>query len=222
MMYHYSRRRMISVKNKSLLNTILIHDWACRRNRWLLRFCPLLSGSDCLPNLGFQCSHAEIRHHTPKTVTPRKSNPLMPIRHALVLPRARNRRQWNSQPWARVCASKTNTGLILTPAWASALPHKTTPSVYLIEFNPIVPQPEDFKGKLDFVVVKSPSEGEPIAQFSFTSRSPRSSRIEFEPKQSYVSVSGMKILLDRPRDHAHIHRHIYAISNQAKRIGVSQ
>jgi len=71
------------------------------------------------------------------------------------------------------------------------------PSLYQIEFNPVIPLKEHLKGKLNFDVVSSPGDGESLAQFSFDLDLPVHPALTFDPKQSFLSVDGVKILLDR-------------------------
>jgi WD40 repeat protein len=67
-----------------------------------------------------------------------------------------------------------------------------------IEFATETPLPGDqLKGQLVFSYTNSPGEGEKLADFKFDLDIPIHPALTFEPKQSYVSVSGMNILLDR-------------------------
>jgi Tol biopolymer transport system component len=72
------------------------------------------------------------------------------------------------------------------------------PSPYQFDFSTVSPLTvERLKGKLDFAVVTSPGEGEPLAHFTFDIDLPVLPALTFEPKQSLLSVSGVNMLLDR-------------------------
>lgn len=72
------------------------------------------------------------------------------------------------------------------------------PSTYLVDFGLTVPlTAEHFNGSLDFAVVKSIEDAEPLAHFNFKLNVPIRPALIFEPKRSYQSVNGMQMLLDR-------------------------
>lgn len=71
-------------------------------------------------------------------------------------------------------------------------------STYLLDFGLTAPlTAEHFNGSLDFTVVKSSEDVEPLAHFNFKLNVPIRPALIFEPKRSYQSVNGMKMLLDR-------------------------
>ncbi len=71
-------------------------------------------------------------------------------------------------------------------------------STYLLDFGLTAPlTAEHFNGSLDFTVVKSSEDVEPLARFNFELNVPIRPALIFEPKRSYQSVNGMKMLLDR-------------------------
>jgi WD40 repeat protein len=71
-------------------------------------------------------------------------------------------------------------------------------STYLVDFGLTTPlTAEHFNGSLDFAVVKSIEDVEPLAHFNFKLNVPIRPALIFEPKRSYQSVNGMKMLLDR-------------------------
>jgi WD40 repeat protein len=73
----------------------------------------------------------------------------------------------------------------------------TKQSPIIIEFNPATPIKDRLKGKLEFAVVDSSSDNKVLAQFSVDLDLPVHPALTFEPKQSFLSVNGAKILLDR-------------------------
>lgn len=71
-------------------------------------------------------------------------------------------------------------------------------STYQVDFGLTAPlTAEHFNGSLDFAVVKSIEDIEPLAHFNFKLNVPIHPALIFEPKRSYQSVNGMKMLLDR-------------------------
>ena len=71
-------------------------------------------------------------------------------------------------------------------------------SLTLIEFNPAIPlTTSQLNGQLSFAVVTSPGGDDILAQFRFDFDLPVHPTLTLEPKQSFLSIGGVKILLDR-------------------------
>ena len=72
-----------------------------------------------------------------------------------------------------------------------------TPSVFLIDFSTEIPlEEEQLKGGLSFTVF-SPGDENISAEFQFNFDIPVHPALTFNPKQSFLSINGMNILLDR-------------------------